>query len=193
MVSFLFGNYKSIESMKKLIFAGLFLVSQVAFAQKYISETSTITFFSDASLEDIAATNKKAVSLLDLTTTNIAFAIPMKEFQFAKSLMQEHFNEKYVESEKFPKATFEGKFTGFDIAKKGLQQVIAIGKMTIHGKTKPVEIPGTLEVVQDKLQLKTKFMVKLEDYEVSIPKLLWQKIAEEVEVSMEVLYKVKPN
>ncbi|MCU0384105.1 MAG: YceI family protein [Cyclobacteriaceae bacterium] len=179
--------------MKNLIFSGLFFISQFAIAQKYISETSTITFFSDASLEDIAATNKKAVSLYDVGTNAIAFSIPMKEFMFDKSLMQEHFNEKYVESEKFPKATFEGKVTGFDVSKKGLQQVIASGKITIHGKTKPVEIPGTLEVVQDKLQLKTKFKVKLEDYEVTIPKLLWQKIAEEVEVSMDVLYKVKPN
>ena len=178
--------------MKKLIFAGLFIVSHVACAQKYMSETSTITFFSDASLEDIAATNKKSVSLFDVTQ-NIAFSIPMKEFMFDKSLMQEHFNEKYVESEKFPKATFEGKVSGFDASKSGVQHVIASGKMTIHGKTKPVEIPGTLEMVQGKLQLKTKFMVKLEDYEVSIPKLLWQKIAEEVEVSMDVLYKVKAN
>jgi polyisoprenoid-binding protein YceI len=179
--------------MKTLIIAGLFIISQVANAQKYMSETSTITFFSDASLEDIAATNKKSVSLFDVATQNIAFSIPMKEFMFDKSLMQEHFNEKYVESEKFPKATFEGKVSGFDVSKSGLQQVIATGKMTIHGKTKPVEIPGTLEMVQGKLHLKTKFMVKLEDYEVSIPKLLWQKIAEEVEVSMDVLYKVKTN
>jgi hypothetical protein len=177
--------------MKNFIWLCCVLLSSPIAAQKFVSESSTVSFFSDASLEDIAATNKKPVSLFDAGTTDIAFAIPMKEFMFDKSLMQEHFNEKYVESDKYPKATFEGKVSGFDKDKAGLQNVVATGKITIHGKTKPVEIPGTMEVINGKIQLKTKFMVKLEEYNVSIPKLLWQKIAEEVEVSMDVLYKLK--
>ena len=175
--------------MKKVLFLSLIILSGTAHAQKYIAEKSFVSFFSDALLEDIKADNKKATSIINAETGDIAFSIPIKEFKFAKSLMQEHFNEKYMESETYPKATFQGKLSGFDLKAGGVQTVKATGKLTIHGVTKDVEIPGTIEVKENKLYAKSKFMVKVADYKVEIPQLVFQNIAEEVEVTVDFTYK----
>src|SRR5258708_3817109 len=98
--------------MKSLILAFLSVASSfVCLAQKFSVEKSYVKFFSDASIEDITADNTKASSIFNEATGEVVFAIPIQEFQFAKSLMKEHFNEKYLESEKFPKATFQGKIS----------------------------------------------------------------------------------
>lgn len=175
--------------MKRILFLSLIIISGTAHAQKYVAEKSFVSFFSDALLEDITADNKKATSIINAETGDIAFSIPIKEFKFAKSLMQEHFNEKYMESEKYPKSTFQGKLNGFDLKAGGVQTVKAIGKLTIHGVTKDVEIPGTIEVKENKLFAKSKFKVKVADYKVEIPQLVFQNIAEEVEVTVDFTYK----
>ena len=167
----------------------LILFSNVAFSQKFVAEKSQITFFSDAALEDITATNKKASSIFNSENGEIVFSIPISEFQFAKSLMQEHFNEKYMESDKYPKSTFQGKVENYDASKKETQNAKAVGKLTIHGVTKDVELPGTIETNGSKLVMKSKFIVKLEDYNVARPQLLWQNIAEQVEVTVEFVFK----
>jgi polyisoprenoid-binding protein YceI len=158
-------------------------------AQKYVVEKSMISFYSHASIEDISAKNEKIASIFNAATGEIVFQIPISEFQFAKSLMQEHFNEKYMESDKYPKASFQGVITGYDASAKGAQQLKAKGKLTIHGVTKEVEIPGTLEKQGDKLSLKSKFIVILEEYNIARPQLLWKNIAEQVEVTAELMYK----
>lgn len=171
-----------------LFAAGLLLTALQVDAQKYISDRSTIKFFSDAKLEDIEAENKHAVSIFNPTTAEIVFSVPIRQFQFEKQLMQEHFNEKYLESEKYPKATFQGKLVAFD-ASKELQQATAKGKMTIHGVSRDVEIKGTVQRVAQKYVMKSSFLVKLIDYKIEIPQLLWQNIAEQVEVTIEFEYK----
>lgn len=167
----------------------LVLLAGKCFAQKYTAEKSHVSFFSDAAIEDITAKNTKSSSLFNAATGDIAFSIPVKDFEFAKSLMQEHFNEKYMDTETYPKSTFQGKITGFDAAASGVQQVTASGKLSIHGVTRDVEIPGTIEKQGDNLQMKSKFMVKLEDHKITIPQLFWQNIAEQVEVTVDFLYK----
>ncbi|MBL0744300.1 YceI family protein [Chryseolinea sp. Jin1] len=160
-------------------------------AQRYSAEKTFVSFFSKASVEDIKAENTKAVSMFDATSGEVAYSVPIKDFKFAKSLMQEHFNEKYLESEKYPKSTFEGKIVGFKGLVEGVQQVHAQGKLTIHGVTHDVDIPGTLEKQADRLVMKSKFMVKLEDYKVRIPQLFWKNIAEQVEVTIDFTYQPK--
>jgi polyisoprenoid-binding protein YceI len=159
-----------------------------AFAQKYMLESSTISFFSDAAIEDITASNTKTSGLIDVSTLSIAFSVPISEFQFEKSLMKEHFNEKYMESDKYPKATFQGKLTSFNL-EPGIQNSTATGKLVIHGISRDVSIPGTIEYTEGKLILNTRFMVKLEDHKIKIPQLLWQNIAEQVEVTANLTYK----
>jgi polyisoprenoid-binding protein YceI len=161
----------------------------IVHGQKYTAEKSFVSFYSHAAIEDITADNLKAVSVFNSASGEIAFSIPIKEFQFAKSLMQEHFNEKYMDSEKYPKGTFQGKIAGFDPDATGIQNVKAAGKLTIHGQTNEIDVPGTIEKSGEKLIMKSKFIVKLEDYKIKIPQLMWQNIAEQVEVSVEFTYK----
>ena len=166
--------------------AGLSLTTQ---AQKYSTEKTFVSFFSDAAIEDITAENKKTAGVFNSATGDIAFSVPIKEFEFAKSLMKEHFNEKYMDTEKYPKSTFQGKITGYDPNASGPQNVNSKGKLSIHGETKEVEVPGTIEKQGDKLIMKSKFIVKLEDYKITIPQLLWQNIAEQVEVTLDFTFK----
>ena len=152
--------------------------------QKIAVKKSTVTFFSDALIEDITATTTKTAGIIDLSKGEFAFSVPIKEFEFAKSLMKEHFNEKYMETEKFPKATFLGSLQNFN-SNAADQQVNAIGKLTIHGVTKNVEIPATIKKSGDTYQVDAKFMVRLADYKIEIPQLLFQNIAEVVEVTVD--------
>lgn len=165
------------------------LLSLNCSAQKFKVTKSHVKFFSEATLEDIAAENEKAISLFDYPSRKIAFSIPIKEFQFDKKLMQEHFNENYLESEKYPKATFSGLIEGFDIDTNGEQKVTAKGTMNMHGVTKEINVEGTLQKNDDGLILKAVFPIKLKDYKVKIPRLLLQNIAEEVEVTLDFQYK----
>lgn len=175
--------------MRKLTALLVFGVSFSAYSQKYATEKSFVSFYSKATIEDITAENSKAQSIFNTATGDIVFVIPIQEFQFAKSLMKEHFNEKYMDTEKFPKSTFQGKISGFDLSASGVQQAKASGKLMIHGVTQEIEIPGTIEVVGGKLVLKSSFIVKLETYKIDRPQLLLQNIAEQVEVKIEFTYK----
>jgi len=157
-------------------------------AQKYKSQSGSITFFSSATIEDITATTVKSGSVIDLSKRQIVFSVPINTFEFDKSLMKEHFNEKYMESEKFPKAVYSGTFSGFDPSIKGKQNASSNGSLTIHGVKKQVKLSGTLEMNDDTMWLESTFIVKLEDYEVKIPKVLWQNIAEQVEVTVKFQY-----
>lgn len=176
--------------MKRLLLmaAGL-SAALLSNAQKFTSEKSFVKFFSDAAIEDIAAENTKSSSIFNETTGDVVFSIPIKEFEFEKSLMKEHFNEKYMESEQFPKSTFAGKITGYQPSASGEQKATATGKLTIHGVTQDVVIPGTMTNATGSLTMKAKFMVKLADYKIKIPQLLWKNIAEEVEVTVEFNFK----
>ena len=111
----------------------------------------------------------------------------MKGFIFRKELMQEHFNENYIESDKYPKASFTGIFTGdFSPIKDGLYHVNVKGNLTIHNVTRPVEQPATLELINGRLSGRTDFKVKPEDYDINIPSIVRDKIAQEMTVHVRV-------
>lgn len=171
----------------------LFLLSFIAYlpatSQKYSLEKSSVSFFSEAPIENITAQNSKTSSLLNATSGEVVFSIPIKEFKFGKSLMQEHFNEKYMESDRYPKAIFQGKFLNLNLDEKGEQNVRALGKLTMHGVTRDIDVPGTVEVASSQLLAKATFLVKLKDYKIKIPQLLWNNIAQEVKVTVEFTYK----
>ncbi len=156
-------------------------------AQKYKIDSGTISFFSEAPVENIDATNTNVSGLFDSATGEIAFLVQIKGFVFRKSLMQEHFNDKYMESDKFPKASFQGIVTGYKFNQQGTQPVNASGKLTIHGVTNSINTEGTLEIVDNNININSTFKVKLEDHKIKIPKLLWQNIAEEAEVKLDVI------
>lgn len=155
--------------------------------QKYIAENGYIRFFSEAPLEDIEAVNQEGRSVFEPETGNIAFIIPIRDFIFEKDLMQQHFNEKYLESDKYPRATFSGKIEKFrDIA--GKQDLTATGELTIHGISREVEVEGTGTKSGDKILLEASFPVGLEDYEIDIPRVVMFNIAEVVDVTIKFEY-----
>lgn len=159
-----------------------------SFAQKYKSTTSHIRFFSEAPMEDIEAVNKNAQSALDLQSGEIVFSVPISGFQFEKSLMQEHFNENYMESEKYPKAIFTGKISGYEISKSGWQDAEASGEMTIHGVQNPMSCEGRIRIDGNNVEIESKFPVEPADYNIKIPKVVFLNIAEVVEVTIKFKY-----
>lgn len=175
--------------LKRFTLLGFLLMASMASAQKFTSEKGELSFFSDGAIEDIEARNQMVGSLFNVTTGELVYIAKVKDFIFPKTLMREHFNEKYMETEKFPKSTFQGKLTGFSPNVSGEQKVRAVGKISIHGITRDVDVPGTLEFSDGKARMKAKFIVKLADYNIKIPTLIWQNIAEEVEVRVEFTYK----
>lgn len=171
-----------------LLFLGVYPVS----AQRYITEKGLVTFSSSAPIENITAENKNATGVIEMSSMQIAFSVPVTDFNFEKKLMQEHFNEKYMETEKYPRATFQGQLLNLNVKGGGTQYVSTKGKLTIHGVTKDVEITGTAEITStNKVFIKSTFKVKLKDFNITIPQLLWQNIAEEVEVNIDFIFKPK--
>ncbi|HEX6892737.1 MAG TPA: YceI family protein [Chryseolinea sp.] len=174
---------------KTLVVAFLFISTHSYSQQRFFAEKAVVSFFSDAVVEDISATNEKVTSIFDVLNGEVAYLMSIKDFQFPNKLMQVHFNEKYMESEKYPKSSFQGKITGFSMNTTGQQNVKATGKLTIHGVTKTIEVPGTVEVNGNRLTVKSKFMVKLLDYNIKVPQIVWQNIAQQVEVTMDFVYR----
>jgi hypothetical protein len=172
-----------------LLIGFIFACQSFTLAQKFSTERGVISFFSDGAIEDIKAEDTMVGSLFNASSGDLVYIVKIKDFVFPKALMREHFNEKYMETEKFPKSVFQGKLSGYNIAAKGEQKVMATGKLTMHGVTKEINVPGTVQFENGKAIMKAKFMILLKDYNIKIPKLVWQNIAEEVEVSINFTYK----
>lgn len=156
-------------------------------AQKYTTRTGRVSFFSTTPVENIEAFNNEASAAIDTKTGDVLFIIPIKSFKFEKALMQEHFNDNYMESDKFPKAEFKGKLADIskiNFAKDGTYKTTVAGKITIHGVTKDVTVPGTIQIKNGKAAVDTKFKVKLADYGIKVASIAKGKIAEQVEVSV---------
>jgi len=160
-------------------------------AQKLVSRTSYIWFSASTPLEDIVAHNRQAVSILDPATGSLAFNLLVKSFEFKIALMQEHFNENYLESDKYPKSAFQGKINNnadINYKKDGTYQAEVSGDLTIHDVTHPVTAKGTIEVKGGVVTARSKFIVKPADYKITIPSVVEDKIAKEVEVNVESRY-----
>ena len=156
-------------------------------AQKHYTKNGSISFFSKTPMENIKADNNQVMSVINTQTGELQFSMLMKGFHFEKALMEEHFNENYVESEKYPKSTFKGTIAdvskiAFD--KDGVHNVSVTGDLTLHGVTKKVTAPGTITIKGGKISATSKFPVKPADYNISIPKLVKDNIAESIEVTV---------
>ncbi|MCU0392770.1 MAG: YceI family protein [Thermoflexibacter sp.] len=174
--------------MKKILLILNLLIINVLISNaqdRYILENSYIRFFSDGIVEDIEATNKETKGIIDFSKNEFLFKIPIKSFKFASSLMQEHFNENYLESDKFPEGSFKGKIVGaYDLSKNGSYNVNAVGDLTIHGVTQTRTIPSVIHVKDGKISLESKFLIKVAEHKIKIPSVVIRNIAEEVEVTL---------
>jgi polyisoprenoid-binding protein YceI len=144
-------------------------------------------FYSKTPFEDIKAENNQVYAVIDAGKKNIAFTLLVKGFIFPKELMQEHFNENYAESDKFPKASFSGAYTGeVTLNKEGKYTVLVKGNLTFHGVTQPITATATLEVGNGSLTGYSQFKLNPQDYHISIPSVVRDKIAREVTVEVRV-------
>ena len=162
--------------MKKgiMILAARGIAISVSAQDKFFTKTGKVSFYSKATLENIEAHNRSVTGVLDTKTGNVQFAVPMKGFEFQKALMQEHFNENYLETTKFSKAEFKGQITNnsqVDYTKDGTYNVTVKGMMTIHGETQELETPGKVTVKSGKILLESDFNVLLADYKIKNDKL----------------------
>jgi len=178
--------------MKKLFLLALLFIGFQSNAQLYITTTGEVSFFSKTPMEDIEALNKNVSSIINTSTNEVAVQMRITNFVFPNKLMQEHFNENYLESEKFPSATFKGKIKEtVDLTVPGSYPISASGSATIHGVTRPIELKGTIVSNGSTLALTCQFEVKLVDYKIDIPKIVFAKIAEVIKVSSKLTYTKK--
>lgn len=169
-------------------------VSSFAYAQKMSTRNGYVKFFSDAPVEDIAAENNQVSSIVNTENGQFAFLVPIKGFQFEKALMQEHFNENYMESGEYPNATFKGKIANLeevDFSKEGTYSVQFEGTMNIHGIDQKMTHTGNLKVKEGEVSIKTKFNVKCSDYEINIPSAKKDNISDNIEVTVNIAYDSK--
>jgi len=161
-------------------------------AQKlFFTRDGHVDFFSSAPLENIKANNEKVTSVVNITTGDMEFSILIMAFEFKKALMQEHFNENYMESSKFPKSTFKGRILNLADIKwdtDGEYSADVTGDITIHGVTKNISTKGTVIVKEGKFKAKSDFVLKPEDFDIEIPGVVRNNIAKFIKISVENQY-----
>lgn len=174
--------------MKKLLFASLLSLCVSGFYSQIFKAkdgTTLIHFYSKSPLEDIDAANKGAVIVLNTNSGDLQVRVTIQNFKFKNGLMEEHFNENYLESTKFPNCVFKGKINEkVDFTADGENKVTVTGKMEMHGVTKDVTINGTLTKKGPEVLIDSKFQIKVADYDIKVPSLYVKNIAEIVDVTI---------
>lgn len=171
----------------------LFFVSTLALAQeKLISKSGKIIFEASVpAFEEIKATNSGVTVVLNPKTGEIASLALMKGFRFKIALMEEHFNENYVESDKYPKATFKGKIDNFDVTSLSTtaKEYIIKGKMEMHGKTKDVTVTAKIKKTALGIEILSNFSVLASDYDIQIPSVVKNKVSNKINLKLEATVK----
>ena len=169
------------------LFFLLFFIVNSGQAQKYFTKSGQISFYSDTPLEKIEAHSKTAVAVVDTETGNLEFSVLVKSFHFEKALMEEHFNENYMESHKYPKAVFKGKIldiSKLNFSKDGNFSVKVSGQLTMHGVTKDIATAGSITVKGNEVICLSEFDVAVADYKIEIPTLVKDNIAKSVKIKI---------
>lgn len=175
-----------IRVVEYLLVMFLLFTSACSYGQKYTTRTGNIKFEASVpSFEEVKAENKTVSAALEMSTGDIAVLALMKGFRFKVALMEEHFNESYAETDKYPKATFKGKIEGFDFSKVIAEpkSFTIKGDLMLHGKTKAITDVAKISKAGDIITITGNFEVKPEDFAIEIPQLVSKKIADKVIVA----------
>lgn len=159
----------------------------MSYGQKLYTKTGSITFESNAEMELIGAQNDKVSCVIDQESGKMQWACLIKAFKFEKALMQEHFNENYMESEKYPKAVFTGAITNLNDLNwntPGEYLIEVSGNLEIHGVKQNVKLPAKVEVMEDGTKVSSSFFVQTDDYDIEIPAVVRENIAKKIAVSV---------
>lgn len=170
--------------MNRLTFIIALICSIQTHAQKFIGNNGEISFFSEAPMENIAAVNNKVSAVFDLTNHDLVFQLNVEDFIFRKPLMQEHFNENYLESDIYPESTFLGEVVNSTEGKGTVQ-----GNLKIHGEVNQIKVEGVMIKNEGSLNISAEFNIKLKDYDIKIPKIVMYKIAEEIDIKVNIQLK----
>ena len=167
----------------------LFCVLSAVGQTKYRTSSGEINFNASTPLEDIDATNTEVNAILELETGKFATVMLIKDFQFRRKLMQEHFNENYMESDTYPKAFFTGTFQNLDLAEltEGEEEQEVSGDITIHGVKRPLSAKTSIKKGKNSFVIRSSFIIKPEDHNIEVPSIVFQKIAREVKVTVELI------
>lgn len=172
-----------------ILISGLSLQAAAQDGTVLISKNAELSFFSTAPIENIDAKSNLGVSALNTKTGDIFFKVLITTFQFRNSLMQDHFNEDYLESDKYPYAEFKGKILeNIDLTKDGSYPVTVQGQLTLHNVSKDYSVKGNLVVKSGIVSASSRFDVSLADHHIAIPRLVADNIAEVVQVSVSASY-----
>ncbi|RVU02700.1 YceI family protein [Mucilaginibacter limnophilus] len=165
------------------------LIKDDAPAGLYACKNVRITLYSSAPLEDIEAESNAGKSVFNPATGELAFNVAIRSFKFPKSLMQEHFNENYMESDKYPQASFRGKINEkIDVNANGSFPVTVSGVLDVHGVKQNRTVKGTVNVNNGSVSMSSEFMVRCADHNIEIPKLVFKKIAETIKMTVSATY-----
>lgn len=179
--------------MKKFLALGLVaLWSFVPIQEKKITKTGTITFEASVpSFEEVKGKNTAVTCVLNTSNGEIAALALMKGFRFKVALMEEHFNENYIESSKFPKATFKGKIDAFDVSKisTSAKDYTINGKLELHGKTKDISTVAKIRKIGSDIEILTNFPVNVSDFDIEIPSVVSKKVSKKVTIDCNFLLK----
>lgn len=189
-------NQMKIKSVKFFLMLLLLTAIITSFSvnnELYYTNSGKVNFVSEAPLEIIKASSSKLTGILNTGDKGFVFVVPMKSFNgFNSPLQKIHFNENYIESDKYPDAKFKGKIIeDIDFNKPGKYKVRAKGKFSVHGKENPMNIRCDLEVLKKEIRVRTKFKVFLKDHNIQIPTIVNQKLAEEINVTISISLKPK--
>ncbi|MBV9962425.1 MAG: YceI family protein [Parafilimonas sp.] len=180
--------------MKKFLVAVaiLFFSYATTFGQNYITRNGNVSFYSHTPLEDIKAQNNEAVSVLNASTGDLEFKVAIKSFHFAKTAMEDHFNnDDYMASEKYPKAGFKGKIenvSAVNFSKDGTYNISVSGDLTIKNVTKSIKAAGTVKVSGGNISVNSTFTVKRKDYNVIGESFLQKRIGEDIQITINCQY-----
>ncbi len=182
--------------MKKILL--IFVIALLAFfqghAQVYYSKNGHIAFYSKTIVENIQADNNQVICVLNVGTGEIGFSLFNKGFRFPKAKMEEDFNEDYMESDTYPRSTFQGKINNYqriDPSKNADIPVTVTGDLQIHGVTRRISTSGTISIHNGIISATASFFVLLKDYQIKVPTIIANKIAERIEVSIDCTYQKK--
>lgn len=177
--------------MKTVLISITLLMTMGLSAQKYYTKTGKVSFYSDAPMEQIEAENHKATSVIDTETGAMQWSVLVKAFAFEKSLMEEHFNENYMESSQFPKATFKGSITNMssiNLSSDGQYRAEIKGTLEIHGVSQEVTTTGIFTVSGGEIMGSCEFEVSLADYDIEIPAVVADNISKTVLIKVNADY-----
>ncbi len=179
--------------MKNILFLtimGLFCLP--AYSQIITTNKAQVSFFSKTPLEDIEAKSVVGNSVIDVKTGKIIFRVSNRSFNFPKKLMQEHFNENYMESEKFPVSEFKGTLSSpINLEKDGLTKMDVDGTLNVHGVTKPCKAKVDILVSKGTVSATSTFKIVIADHKIEIPTLVFKNIAENIDVKIQATYTKK--